>query len=214
MADGQGVEEFIGNQKQRPVGKTVVELALPGNVRAAAAQLLGLHLLQYRAGLDHHHVQVGNEFRFDRRGAQHVRHQSAASRPQFHKAGILGTALVGPGLQHPKPQHLAEHLADFRRGDEIATSPERIAGGVIAFLGIEQRQGHELRHRHRALGLDQGGDARVQTHAARGFFFTAVQNKAAAPSQIGMDRAMPMVMGPMNWVSGSRKNSQMKRKVP
>ena len=58
------------------------------------------------------------------------RHASAARRasaikvprpgPSSTSRVFLRTALVGPGLHQPQAEHLAEHLADLRRGDEIA----------------------------------------------------------------------------------------------
>ena len=92
--------------------------------------------LQGRAGLDQHHFELRPEIPAPRfSGPQGIGHQGAAPGPQFHQPGIFRAALIGPGLHAPQAQHLAEHLADLRRGDEIAARAERIAGGVIAGFG-------------------------------------------------------------------------------
>jgi hypothetical protein len=50
-----------------------------------------------------------------------------------------------PQIGAPQADQLAEHLADLRCGDEIATLPEWIARGII----MRVRRGHELCDRDR-----------------------------------------------------------------
>jgi len=56
-----------------------------------------------------------------RYGAQRIGHQGPAPRSHLDEARALWAPLIVPGLRHPQPQHLAEGLADFGRGDEIAS---------------------------------------------------------------------------------------------
>jgi hypothetical protein len=168
LADGQGIEEFVGDEKERPP-RLGLETALPAQDGATVFQRFRLHAAQMRAGFHQHDIQAFGEIRRRLQRAQHVRHQGAAARPQFHQQWAAGAALFVPGLRQPQAQHLAEHLADLRRGDEIPAFAERVAGGVVAGLGIVQRHRHVLRHRDRALGRDQRRDARFEAHAAFGF---------------------------------------------
>ena len=96
----------------------------------------------------------------------------AAARPELDEVDAVWRSHGLPYRCCPQADQLAEHLADFRRGDEIAAlaskggRAEGIAGGVIAFLRVQQRHRHELRHRDGPLRLDQGGEAVLEAHAA------------------------------------------------
>src|SRR3546814_19038037 len=65
-----------------------------------------------------------------------------------------------PGVGAPHAEQLAEHLADFRRGDEIAARRARRAEGiavhVVAGPGMRQRLTHEVGHRQGAFAFEAG----------------------------------------------------------
>ena len=86
-----------------------------------------------------------------------------------------GRALVGPDLRHPGADELAEHLADLGGGHEVAGSAEGIARGVVAVLGVAERQRHVGFERERSLRRDalpyqrlEGGRRAASVGAARG----------------------------------------------
>ena len=72
-------------------------------------------------------------------GAQRVAHQRAAAGAELGEHEGVGAALVGPDLGRPEADQLAEHLADLGGGDEVARRAERIAGGVVAVLGMPRQ---------------------------------------------------------------------------
>ena len=127
LPDRQRVEEFVGDQQQRPVGQ-VVEIAraqtalrreplrlrraqAPGSPRPDAAAARG-----------------GNPGTAAAR-AQHIGHQRAAAGPQLDQEHRVGRAHPLPQIGAPQPDQLAENLADLGRGDEIAV-PRRSDRGV------------------------------------------------------------------------------------
>ena len=59
---------------------------------------------------------------------QRVARQSAAPWAKLDLVDRLVAPGANPQIGQPQPDELAEHLADFRRGDKIARSAERIAG--------------------------------------------------------------------------------------
>ena len=72
------------------------------------------------------------ESRRDIHGAQRIAHHGAAAGTKFDQPHIFRRAHHLPDRGRPQPDQLAEHLADFRRGGEIAAGAERIARDVIA----------------------------------------------------------------------------------
>ena len=114
-----------------------------------------LRLLQRRADLDQMHddARRGNPATtLAARSASCI--MRAAAGAELDDAHVFRRAHLPPDRRHPQPDHLAEHLADFGRGDEIAAGAERIAGDVIAVLRMRQAQPHIFGDRHRP------GDAR------------------------------------------------------
>ena len=67
---------------------------------------------------------------------RHVRPASAAERAasgaEFHQPNRVRRTHRPPDLDAPRADQLAEHLADLRRGGEVAGGAERIAGRVVA----------------------------------------------------------------------------------
>ena len=112
-----------------------------------------------RAGLD----EVRCRRRARRRGsslpqrAQHILHQGAAARPDLgERRRGSGRPARLPGADQPDADQLAEHLADLRRGDEVAGAAERLARRVVAVL--RDRTGRAPCSRRRESGplrLDQ-----------------------------------------------------------
>ena len=125
----------------------------------AIAQPLGLSGLQRFGHLDQPHVGRVEKVRRHARGAQQVAHQRAVARAHLDQAERRGPAHAGPGLQRPDADKLAEHLADQRRGDEIAAGPQIGPGGVIAVARVVQAAGEELGNADRPVL----GDLRLQT---------------------------------------------------
>src|SRR3546814_12082565 len=72
-------------------------------------------------------------------GAQRVGHERATPGAEFHEMDGGGTAERQPPLDAPQAEQLAEHLADLRRGAEIARRTERVAPAVIAVAGMSER---------------------------------------------------------------------------
>ncbi len=99
-----------------------------------------LDIAQHRTRFHHHDLDLVQESRHAFQHAQGIRHQAAAPWPQLDQMRVLGLPLVVPHLRAPGADHLAEHLADFGRGNEIAFAAERLAGGVVAAVGIVQGQ--------------------------------------------------------------------------
>ena len=91
-----------------------------------------------------------------------VRSMSFISVP---RPGPISASVTGSGrpiacqaLEHPHADQLAEHLADLRRGGEVACCAERLARRVIAVIGIEQANRHVVGDGQRAVRLDQFRD--------------------------------------------------------
>ncbi len=85
--------------------------------------------------------------------AQRIAGEGAATRA---KLDIMAVGAVGavPQVGEREADQLAEHLADFRRGGEIAARAERVAGGVIMGVG----RTHILRQRDRPGERDRARD--------------------------------------------------------
>ena len=87
-----------------------------------------LSLAQHRAGLDEMHV-AGKARRAHH--PQRIAGQRSAARPKLGIDRVVRRPGALPAVGQRGADHLAEHLADFRRGREIAARAERIAGRVI-----------------------------------------------------------------------------------
>src|ERR1700674_317552 len=84
----------------------------------------GLAFAQMGAGLDQMNPDRRAEGGAYARRAQGVGHQRAAARTEFDHLARRGVAHGMPDLDAPQADHLAEHLAHFRRGEEIARGAE------------------------------------------------------------------------------------------
>src|SRR5258706_6866252 len=143
------------------------------------------------AGFHQMQTQGLAEGRADARGAKCIGHERAASGTQFHEMARRGAAYLMPDLTAPQSDHLSEHLAYFRRGDEIAGGAEGIAALVIAMDRVAQRLGHELGNRH---GSGEGDPAKKKLRQGRhGSRRRANQMKARPKASMGSDRSWPMV---------------------
>jgi hypothetical protein len=77
-----------------------------------------------------------DEFRIAPGDAQDIRHHSSATRAELGESHRGWRPEEPPGVDEPGSGDLAEHLADLRRGDEVAAGAQRVARRVIAVLGI------------------------------------------------------------------------------
>ncbi|MNY61858.1 hypothetical protein D3C86_1985940 [compost metagenome] len=60
-----------------------------------------------------------------------------------------------PGMDHEDADHLAEQLADFRRGDEIAVTAEGFARAVITVFRIGEAKREIIRNGDGTVCPDQ-----------------------------------------------------------
>ena len=153
LVDRQHVEIFVGEDHGGAVDD-VVDGVMPSDI-AHTRERRALFFAQHR--IDLHHVD--GERLIKRRQhpqrAKCVRHHGAAAGAEFDQPQQGRLADRAPHRGRPQAEQLAEHLADFRRGGEIALAPERIARDVIAVLRMQQAQLHVTPDRHRAGRLDQ-----------------------------------------------------------
>ncbi len=144
LVDRQGIEKFVGNDQQRRIvgqGRKIV-------VVVAVGEGLALKLPEACRGFDE--VDLRRKIITPRR-PQRILRQSAAAGPEFDVVDALATAHPHPQIGQPQPDQLAEHLADFRRSDEIALFTQRIAAGIVARVAFP----HELREADGAGLADQ-----------------------------------------------------------
>ncbi len=165
LMNGQGVEEFVG-EHDRGAGRHLGERRMPAHRHVAGvAQRVRLALPQSRAHLDELHPQHAAELGRGAGGADGIEHHGAAAGADLDELEHGRRADLLPHLGGPQPDHLAEHLAHFRRGDEIAGGAERVALQVVAVIGIVEAQRHEGRDRHRPFAGDAGADHRIERGA-------------------------------------------------
>ena len=155
----QGVEELVGDQQHRS-RRHRVQRGVPADM--LVGQATALQLAQMLAGLDQVQAQAGAERRYLGGGAQQVRHQRAAARPELHQQARIGLAEIRPCAGEPQSDQLAERLADLGRGDEVAAGAERIVPRIVAERRMAERQRHEARGRDRAAPLDLLCDHRLK----------------------------------------------------
>ena len=220
LVDGQGVEEFVGEHDRR-ARRHLGERRVPAHRHVAGvAQRVRLALPQGGAHLDEMHAQRPAEFGRGAGGADRIEHHGAAAGPDLDELEHGGRADLLPHFGGPQSDHLAEHLAHFRRGDEVAGGAERVAAQVIAVIGIVEAERHERRDRHRPVAGDAGADHRIERRAfgahdeCSGLRRSAKAANPAPAMNSGMHSTMPMVMWPHrkpSCGSGSRKNSQNER---
>ncbi len=130
LADGDGVEQLVGGQKQEAVRQrieTVVpgDLAMCGGSASRSARLRSRSLVSTRCtlcGLD----------KVPAPACATTRRMSAIMVPRpgpiSTRIADSGAAMLLPGLDQEDADHFAEQLADFRRGDEIAGRGRRARG--------------------------------------------------------------------------------------
>ncbi len=178
LAKRQGIEKLIGQQQERLVEKSAAEMVFPAEREGGLRQGLLLCGFERRAGFHQHHFGVRGKFAVCLCGTQGVGHQGAAPRPQFDQAQGLRLAQLVPHRHAPGAEQFAEHLRDFRRGDEIARASDRITCGIDAVIRVMQRQRHELRDGNRPLGRNQPRNALAeQVHAGLRGWRHAYQRK-------------------------------------
>lgn len=139
LAGGQGVEELVGDDEERRIGQALHRVV---EDRRGRGQALRLKPAQNRAGLDEVEIEGGAR---RAQGSQGVGHQRAAAGAEFHEAGACRRACRLHRREHgasPGADQLAEHLADLRRGDEVAAAAEGIARGVVAVARMPETERH------------------------------------------------------------------------
>ena len=135
----------------------------------AAGKRALLRLAQHRARLDKVHPHRSAEIRATRAARRHVRHQRAAPRAELDERERAGRP-IAPDLDRPQAEEFAEHLADLRRGDEIARRAERIAGRVVAMHRMAEAERHVALDRDRAVGGDEPAQLVLSAASRRGGF--------------------------------------------
>mmetsp|Transcript_23464 Transcript_23464/g.41242 ORF Transcript_23464/g.41242 Transcript_23464/m.41242 type:complete len:261 (+) Transcript_23464:1432-2214(+) len=225
LMDRQGVKELVGHKPQRALAK-VIDGAAPGDV--PARQGFGLLHLQDRRGLHQCHLCGGMKAGHCAGCTQDIGHERAAPGAQFGKNEAVGRPLIQPALRKAEPDQLAKHLADFGGGDKVALGPQWIAGGVVAFGGVQQRFGHVGGQWNGSALRDADDQLVTQAHAAGAAARRARRINHSPIRIIGSDRICPIVSpypptchaspsglpGPMNCASGWRTNSTAKRARP
>ena len=138
LLDRQGIEKFVGDQEQRAF-RQPVQTVDPD--RCGVGQGAGLGGAQRFITLDQVEAQgvcKGRDDAADR--SQGIGHQHAPSRAGLaQNAGIRPPCLF-PDAGQPQADQLAENLADFRCGDEVAATADRCGPPVIAMFGMLERQ--------------------------------------------------------------------------
>ena len=185
LADGQGVEKLVGHEEERAVGK-VLDAVMPSG--GGIAEGLGLDRAEDGRRFDEMDPGGLGEARHGAGGAQDVGHQRAAPGAELGQHERARPPLVEPGLREAEAQHLAEHLADLRRGGEIAGRAQRIARGVVAPARVEQTFGHVIRDRQRPRRGDPRQKRVPQAHAGRRAERSARSAAQMPTTSIGNDR--------------------------
>ena len=127
-----------------------------------AAQRLALLRLQVGTRFDEVSAHSLSEPRRRPGGTQRVLHHGAAAGTDLDERHFIRRPHRLPHVCRPQPDQFAEHLADLRRGDEIAGRAERGAAIVVAVLRIVEAHGHEFGDRNRPRLRDAGADFRLQ----------------------------------------------------
>ena len=214
----QGVEELVGEDNAWP-RRNLVERIVPARGHVASERL-PLAFAQSRAGLDEMNVRRLAECRQCPSRAHRIRHHGAATGAEFDQPHRVRRAHRLPGGRGPQADQFAKHLADLRRGDEIAVRPQRGAVRVVPVLGVAKAKCHEIGHRHRPRVRDAAADFVLERGAVgchHGCTGRRRSAKAITPRPAmnnGTHSSMPIVIPPHrnpSCASGSRKNSQNER---
>src|SRR4051794_27523937 len=213
----QRIEELVGNQEERLRGK-LVQIFVPVRTR----QDLFLRAAKDGARLD--------EVHFTPKGGRAKDSQRVARKrpPPWSELGeyrVRGRSGTPPLIRNARADDFAEHLADFRRGREIAMLPERVTGRIIISvaalherfdtdwpLGLYSVVKRPLQWSHETDAVPTVGSTRTRRRFA-------VHISHRPPMIIGSESHWPMC-SPVacanfaSWLSGSRMNSIPKRKQP
>ncbi len=220
LMDRQRIQELVGDNQGRPLRQGHL-IVVPQRMKAAEA--LFLHRTQGPADLHQMQPHGGKELRPHACGTQRVRHQAAAAGAQLHQQERIRRARFLPGIDAPQADQLAEHLADLRRGDEVARTAERIARRVIARALLRQRDAHELRdgdrpaRRDPALEEVEGGGLR---HVSAGPFSLFRHGRAwhdhprVSRSRLEMAHANSWMVGPSPTMTGREWQDRHVHRAP
>ena len=184
LADRQGVEKFVGDNDERAIVGQLIHPVVP--LRRPARQPGPLDGTQHQAGFNHVQPCAANEAWQPTKQAQRISHQAAMAGAEF---GNVQRWFFGPQPQiaDPAADHFAEHLADFRRGGEIAA--QWIFAAIIGRVAG--------RHPHIKAQWPFGGDAGAQgfgeAHAATGLRISASTSSSSPMAMIGRVSVWPMV---------------------
>src|SRR6187431_39247 len=126
----QGVHELVGNDEERPFGQ-IVDAVVPVERGSGVAEARALGLPQAWARLDQCDRDALEKFRHAAPSAHRIGHERAATRSKLCDNDRARLAYRLPHGDGPKPEQLAEDLADLRRGDEVTLSPNRLTRAVI-----------------------------------------------------------------------------------
>ena len=218
LRDRQRIEKLIRDNEGRGPGHGLEPL-VPGDRKTRLTKRLFLPGGKDGTGLDQMDIECSRKSGYRLKRPQDIRHQRAPAGAQLNQ--LEGRRLVhrGPGVDAPNADQFAEHLAHFRRGDEVPAPPEWIARPVVAMFGMAETQLHVARDRKRPLLRDQvfqnAGQRRLPGAHVAGVL---ARNKSHRPTAIiGTESIMPMVAPPARnpiWSSGLRKNSTITRDAP
>ncbi len=194
---------------------------MPGDRDAARVERRALAALEPGARFNEMRLQGRVESGQRPRRPHCVGQHRSAARPELDQLHGRRRSHLPPHPRRPQSEQFAEHLADLRRSDEIAGAPERIAGHVVAMLGVSEAERHVARDRDRPargddgaqLGFERGHRSSPQASRSGGRR-SAMARKTSPARNIGIDSSMPIVNPPHrkpSCASGSRKNSQNAR---
>ena len=221
LPDRQRVEEFVGDDDQRPSRQTRRSMSC----HCASGNGLACACAQDRTGLDE--MDAAAQSRPGHR-AQRIGGERAAARAELDtSARPDGSPARSHRSASTGPDQLAEHLADLGRGGEVARRAERIARRVImrvAAAMIRCDAGSAPRRRSAREARVRAGtsrDARGARHRLdRGPAPLRGQHQIEAAAGSSAATATGPCAGPVacanwtSWLSGSRKNSTTKRNRP
>ena len=175
LADGQRIEELVGDHDRRAGRHRRRDRRASGSGRPrrrgrppAASAGRG----SSRPGAPRRRSEVGPE----PGGAERVRHEGSPPGAELHERERGRAPHRLPDGDGPETDEFAEHLADLRRGREIAARPERIAGRVV----VPGAQSHVALDGDRPLLVDQRADMPLEGgHAERDFRQAAASSRRA-----------------------------------
>ena len=195
LTDRQGVQELVGNDQQWP-RRQFLDRRDPDRIGPTEPPfLLGA---KNRAALDQMEPQGMPKRRHRRGGAQQVRHQDTAARPQLGQDHRVRLPRLLPQRSEPQPDQLAKDLADLGCGDEIAAGADRIAPRVIAVVRVMERHRHKGGNRKGPLLADPARNPPgepLRAHGRAGVGARRAQAIRTIPAiSNGIDNSCPIVV--------------------